>query len=83
MSEKNIEAVHALLDELMAEYPGQFPDGYDFMSELQAQLKEYVEDGQIDDWGIHPMSAEGFKIVLTQGGNTYTVLRNPDDGGKI
>lgn len=78
---KVVDSIHAVLDEIIIEYPGDFPNGELFIEELETELKYYMEDGDIDSWEIHPLSSDGFKIIVTKDGKEYSIIRN-EDGGK-
>lgn len=77
-----IEKTHEALDNIITNNPGQFPDGPDFRAALYAYLNHLTEENVIEQWSLHPMSADGFKINLHLDNNEkVTILRN-DDGGK-
>lgn len=78
-----VESIHAVIDAIITDYPGEFPDGSHFLNELQTELKYYMEDGEIDEWSLHPMSVNGFKIIVIKDGKEYSIIRNADDGGKV
>lgn len=80
---KIVESIHAVLDAIITDYPGEFPNGRHFLDELETELKYYMEDGEIDAWSLHPMSSDGFKIIVTKDGQEYSIIRNADDGGKL
>jgi hypothetical protein len=77
---KIVDSVQMVLDEIIKEYPGQFPDGPHFLNEIQTELKYYMEDGEIDSWTMNPLASEGWKLVLYKNNEEHIVLRNPDGG---
>lgn len=79
---KIVESIHAVLDAIITDYPGEFPNGRHFLDELETELKYYMEDGEIDAWSIHPLSSDGFKIIVTKDGKEYEIIRN-EGGGKV
>ncbi len=77
-----IEKTHQTLDTIITNHPGQFPDGPDFRAALYAYLNHLVEENVIEQWSLHPMSVDGFKLKLhTNSTDCVTILRN-EDGGK-
>ena len=78
-----VESIHVVLDDIINDYPGEFPDGHLFLNELQTELKYYMEDGEIDAWSLHPMSVDGFKIIVNKDGQEYSIIRNADNGKKV
>lgn len=82
MADKIVESVHAVIDAIITDYSGQFPDGPDFLNELETELKYYIEDGEIDEWALHPHSDDGWKLVMTKDGEEHVVLRESDGGRK-
>jgi len=77
-----VNNLHNIIDDLIVEYPGQFPDGPDFWNGLQQELKYFVEDGDIDSWVLSPRSDDGFKLRIIKDSKEMILLRESDGGKK-
>lgn len=81
MEETLTQDIHDKLDQLITDHVGQFPDGEDFVTELEVYLQSLVMDESIDSWALRPHSSEGFKVLLEKDGELVEIIRN-SDGGK-